>query len=197
MPKKSVLLKRILIGLAAVISLVVGLVSMRPNTFHVERSTTIAGPVTSVFAQVNDFHKWVDWSPWENLDRSMKKTFEGAPIGRGSVYSWDGNDDVGAGRMTILESRPDALVRINLEFFRPMEDVCTTEFAFENVDSKTDVTWSMRGKHTFISKAFCMFMDMDKMIGGDFERGLAQLKSVVEIPPAHAGATGEDSAKPQ
>jgi len=110
----------------------------------------------------------------------MKRTIEGPPAGAGAVYSWDGNDEVGAGRMTLLESKPDESIGIKLEFFRPMEDVCTIDFNFKPEGNSTHVTWSMSGNLTFLSKAICMFMNMDKMIGGDFETGLTQLKAKSE-----------------
>jgi hypothetical protein len=180
MSKKAVIIKRSFISLAAIVAGFVGVVAMRPDTFKVERTAAMAAPASVVFAQVNDFHNWGAWSPWEKLDPDMKRAFEGPRAGAGSSYSWDGSDAVGAGRMTILESRPDELVRLKLEFFRPMEDVCTTDFAFKPEGNRTGVTWIMSGKHTFISKVICMFMNMDTMIGGDFERGLAQLKAKSE-----------------
>ena len=133
-----------------------------------------------VFAEVNDLHKWADWSPWAKLDPTMKQTYEGAAAGTGAIYSWAGNKDVGEGRMTITESRSNELIRIKLEFLKPFAAVNITEFAFTPEGDQTAVSWTMTGTNNFMAKAFCMFMNMDKMVGGDFEKGLAQLKVAAE-----------------
>jgi len=174
------MLKKILIAVVLIIVVFVIVVATRRADFLVTRSTTIAAPSDLVFAQVNDLHKWDAWSPWAKLDPAMKQTHEGAPAGMGAIYSWTGNKDVGAGRMTITESRPSELIRIKLEFLKPFAAVNTTEFAFKSDGNQTAVTWNMTGTNNFIAKAFCMFMNMDKMVGGDFEKGLTQLKSVAE-----------------
>jgi hypothetical protein len=132
-----------------------------------------------VFAQVNDFHKWAAWSPYER-DPAMRKTFAGAPAGAGAIYEWAGNKEVGEGRSTITESRPHELIRIKLEFMKPFRATHTAEFAFKPVGDRTEVTWSLAGRNSFVTKAVCLFMDMDRMVGGDFEKGLAQMKSVAE-----------------
>jgi hypothetical protein len=176
--------KKISIGLAAVLVVLVAgfsvVVAMQPSTFRVVRSTTIAAAPADVFAQVNDFHNWEAWSPWAKLDPAAKNTFEGPSSGTGAVFSWSGNSQVGEGRMTIMDSRPSELIRIKLDFVRPMESTCTTEFSFKPQGEQTEVTWSMFGESNFIGKAFCLFMDMDKTVGGDFERGLAQMKAAAE-----------------
>jgi uncharacterized protein YndB with AHSA1/START domain len=175
--------KKLLIALAAVVALLIvfaGVVAMQPSDFRVVRSTTIAAPPSVVFPHVNDFHAWEAWSPWAKLDPNAKNSFEGPSAGTGAVFTWSGNDEVGEGRMTILESRPDELIRIQLDFVRPMEDTCTVEFAFLPEGDRTAVTWTMSGESNFIGKAVCLFMDMDKLVGGDFEKGLASMKSVVE-----------------
>jgi uncharacterized protein YndB with AHSA1/START domain len=182
-PKKSSTLKKILIGIVVVIGGFLAVVAMQPAEFRVVRSTSIAAPPAAVFAQVNDFHHWDAWSPWAKIDPEMKQTFEGAPSGTGAVYTWTGNKDVGEGRMTVTESRPGELVRIRLDFIKPFEGTNTAEFTFKAEGAQTAVTWSMDGKKNFISKAICMFMDMDKMLGGQFEKGLAQMKAVVEAAP--------------
>ena len=175
------MLRKILIGIAALIVLFIAVVAMQPADFKVVRSATVSAPAAIVFAQVNDFHKWNAWSPWAKLDPAMKQAFEGPESGAGAVYSWEGNNEVGAGRMTLTESRPSEFVRIKLEFLKPFAAVNTTEFSFAPQGSDaTSVTWSMEGKNNFISKAFCLFMNMDKMVGGDFEKGLAQMKAVAE-----------------
>jgi uncharacterized protein YndB with AHSA1/START domain len=155
-------------------------VAMRPADFRITRTTTIAAPAEIIFQNVNDLHKWGAWSPWAKLDPAMKQTHEGVPAGVGAIYSWDGNKDVGAGRMTITESRTNESIRIKLEFLKPFAAVNETEFTFASDGNQTKVTWSMAGTNNFMSKAFCMFLDMDKMVGGDFEKGLAQMKSLVE-----------------
>ena len=181
-PRSKVLsiLKKIVIGFVAIVAIFAIVVALQPADFAVSRSAAMAAPSAAPFAQVNDFHKWEAWSPWEKLDPAMKKTFEGPASGTGAIYSWAGNDQVGEGRMTILESRPGELVRIKLEFLKPFAATNQADFAFKGDGAQTAVTWTMSGKKNFIQKAFCLFMDMDKMVGGDFEKGLAQMKAVVE-----------------
>jgi uncharacterized protein YndB with AHSA1/START domain len=174
------MLRKILIVLVLILIVFVIVVATRPANFRVTRSDSIAAPAELVFAQVNDFHKWDAWSPWAKLDPAMKQTHEGAPAGTGAIYSWAGNKKVGEGRMTITESRPNELIRIKLEFLKPFAAVNTTEFTFTPVGDQTAIDWSMTGTNNFMAKAFCMFMSMDKMIGGDFEKGLAQMKSIAE-----------------
>jgi uncharacterized protein YndB with AHSA1/START domain len=178
------MLKKILIGvpiaLAVIVLVFVGIVAMQPAEFVVVRKVAIAAPPEAVFAKVNDFHNWDAWSPWAKLDPAMKTTFEGPSEGKGAIYTWTGNDKVGEGRMTILESHPSSLVDIKLEFLKPFESLCTTKFSFEPSGDKTNVTWSMAGKNNFIAKAMSLFINMDSMLGGDFERGLAQMKTLVE-----------------
>jgi uncharacterized protein YndB with AHSA1/START domain len=172
--------KKILIAVALVIVVFVIVVALQPADFSVTRAETIAAPPETVFAQVNDFHKWQAWSPWEKMDPEMIRTFAGEPAGEGAVYSWVGNSDVGEGSMTITESRPNERIRIKLEFIKPMEGTSDTEFTFLPDGDGTKVTWDMAGKNNFIGKAFCLFMDMDTMVGGQFEEGLSNLKSVAE-----------------
>lgn len=174
------MLKKILIALVVIVIVFVVVVAMRPADFRITRTATIAAPPEVVFAQVNDLHKWDSWSPWAKLDPNMKQTHEGAAAGVGAIYSWDGNNDVGAGRMTITETRTNEAVLIKLEFFKPMAGVSDTEFTFKPEGNQTVVTWTMSGKNNFVSRAFCMFMNMDKMVGGDFEKGLASLKTIAE-----------------
>lgn len=184
------MLKKIVIGVPVVLLLIVAvfalIVSMQPNEFIITRSATMDAPPEKVFAQVNDFHNWNGWSPWMKLDPDAKSTFDGPSEGKGAKFGWSGNDEIGEGHMTILESRPDELVSIDLVFVRPMEDRALTEFNFQPAGEQTNVTWTMSGKHTFMSKAVCMFMNMDKMVGGDFEKGLASMKAIVETAPAEA-----------
>ena len=174
------MLKKILLGIAVVVVLFVIIVALQPAEFHVARSATFAAPAEVVFAQVNDFHKWEAWSPWEKIDPNIKKEFSGAAAGTGAVYSWAGNNDVGEGRMTITDSRPGDLIKIKLEFVKPFTATNATDFIFTPQGNQTNVKWTMSGENNFVAKAFSMFMNMDKMIGSDFEKGLAQMKTVSE-----------------
>jgi uncharacterized protein YndB with AHSA1/START domain len=174
------MLMKILIGLAVIVVVFLAIVATRPSEFRVARTATIAAPAPAVFAQVNDFHRWGAWNPWAKIDPAMKQTYEGAPAGVGAIYMWAGNNEVGEGRMTIIESRPSDLIRITLEFQKPFRATNTAEFTFEPEGDRTVVTWSMRGRNNFIVKTVHLFMDMDKMVGGNFEKGLADMKSVVE-----------------
>jgi hypothetical protein len=174
------MLKKILIGLAVIIVVLVVVIALQPAHYTVERSATMNAPAGAVFAQVNDFHRWNAWSPWAKLDPSMKQAFEGAPAGPGAIYTWAGNKDVGEGRMTITDSHPNDLVKIKLEFIKPFTATNATDFTFKPQGNQTTVTWTMSGDKNFIAKAFGIFMNMDKMVGGDFEKGLAQMKLIVE-----------------
>ena len=174
------MLKKILIALAIIIVVFVLVVALQPADFQVTRAATIAAPPATVFAEVNDFHKWRAWSPWEKMDPDMERTYSGGPAGEGAVYAWSGNSDVGEGNMTITESRPNELIRLKLEFIKPMAGTSDTEFNFKPEGEGTQVTWTMSGKNGFVAKAFCLFMNMDKMVGGQFEEGLASMKQVAE-----------------
>ena len=177
------MLKIILIALAVIIVVLAVIVALQPSEFRVERSATMAAPAPTVFAQVNDFHKWEAWNPWGKIDPAMKQTYEGAPAGTGAVYTWTGNKEVGEGRMTIIETRPSELIRIKMEFFKPFAGTSTAEFTFKPEGNQTVVTWSMAGENNFMAKAVHLVMNMDKMIGDQFEKGLASMKSVVEAAP--------------
>lgn len=172
--------RKILIGVAAVIVLFVIVVATRPATFHVERSVTIAAPPEAAFAQVNDFHAWANWSPYEKLDPAMKRTFEGGSSGVGAVYAWSGNKEIGEGRMTIEKSESPSQIAIKLEFIKPFTATNTATFSFVPGPDGTKVTWAMDGKNSFLAKAMHLIMDMDKLVGTDFERGLSAMKTVAE-----------------
>jgi polyketide cyclase/dehydrase/lipid transport protein len=174
------MLKKLLIGLIAIVAVFAVVVALQPSEYRISRSAMVAASASDVFAQVNDFHNWQAWSPWAKLDPAAKTTFEGSPAGQGAVFAWSGNDKVGEGRMTLTESRPGKLVRIKTDFVKPFVGTSASEFAFKPEGNQTAVTWSTSGQHNFISKAICMFMSMDKMLGGDMERGLAQMKSLAE-----------------
>ncbi len=170
----------ILVAIAAIVVVFVILAALQPAEFHVARSATIAAPPEAVFPHVNDFHKWEAWNPWGKIDPAMTQIYEGAAAGIGAIYSWAGNAKAGAGRMTLTESRPHELIRFKLEFFKPMAGTSTAEFTFKPEGNQTTVTWNMTGRNHFIARAMCLFMNMDKMIGGQFEKGLAQMKAVAE-----------------
>ena len=178
------MIKKILLGILIVVLALVAVISilaaLQPNHYHIERSATINAPASVVFAQVNDFHKWEAWSPWAKIDPAMKQAYEGTQSGTGAIYTWAGNNQVGEGRMTITESHPSDLIKIKLEFIKPWSATNATDFAFKPQGNQTAVTWTMDGDNNFMGKAFGLFMNMDKMVGGDFEKGLAQMKSVAE-----------------
>jgi len=167
----------ILIALAVIVA---GFVAMQPTDFRISRSATIPAPASTLFEEVNDFHKWEAWSPWARLDPNAKNSYEGAPSGEGAIMRWVGNNQVGQGSMTLMESRPNQLIRIKLEFLKPFQATHTAEFTFKPSGDQTLVTWSMSGKNNFASKAFVLLMNCDKMIGTQFEKGLENLKTVVE-----------------
>jgi hypothetical protein len=177
------MIKKILLGLVVIVVVLCIVIALQSSTYHVERTATINAPAPVVYAQVNDFHNWNAWSPWAKLDPAMKQTFEGAPAGNGAVYTWSGNKEVGEGRMLITESHPSDLVKIKLDFIRPFAGTSATVFTFQPAGNQTTVTWSMNGDKNFIAKAFHLFVNMDKMIGGDFEKGLAQMKAIAEAAP--------------
>jgi uncharacterized protein YndB with AHSA1/START domain len=174
------MLKKILIGVAVLIVLLVAVVAMQSSDLKVSRSTTIKAPPETVFEQVNDLHKFQAWNPWAKIDPNMKQTFEGPEAGVGSKYTWVGNNEVGEGRMTIVKSEPAKLVDIDLEFFKPMAGRNLAEFTFTPDKDGTVVTWTMTGKKNFMAKAFGLLVSMDTMIGGMFEKGLASMKEISE-----------------
>lgn len=174
------MLKIILLAVLAGLAVLTGVIAMQPPEYQVTRSATINAPANVVFDHINDFHKWESWSPWGKLDPNMKTTFSGPASGVGAVYSWTGNKDVGEGRMTIVESRPNELVRIRLEFIEPFPSVGDNEFTLKPEGNGVAVAWTLSGQKGFLEKAMCMVQSMDKMIGPDFEKGLAQLKTVAE-----------------
>ena len=177
------MLKIILIALAVIIVVLAVVVAMQPAEFRVARSATMFAPPQAIFTQVDDLRKWEAWNPWQKVDPAMKLTFAGPPTGPGASYSWVGNKEVGEGRLTIIESRPNDLVRIKLEFMRPFTATNTAIFTLKPEGNKTAVTWSMDGRNNLLAKAINLCMNMDKMVGAQFEKGLADMKSVVEASP--------------
>jgi Polyketide cyclase / dehydrase and lipid transport len=174
------MLKKILLGVAVILLVLCGVIAMQPANYSVQRSATFKASPDIAFALVNDFHRWGEWSPWEKLDPNQKVTFEGAAMGVGAKYGWSGNDQVGEGRMTIEESKANELVRIKLEFIRPFASTSPTTFTFSPTAEDVSVTWKMDGQNDFMGKAFSLFMDMDAMLGKDFDSGLAAMGRLAE-----------------
>lgn len=174
--------------MAAIVVLLI-VISTRPSTYKVERVTTIAAAPEAVYAQVADFKNWRAWSPWDKLDPNMKTTYEGTPGTVGAGYSWTSeNDNVGSGRMTVTAVDPNKRIDIKLEFIKPFESTAANGFLLETAGKDTKVTWFMNGDNTFMGKAMSLFMNMDEMIGKDFEKGLADMKKAVESAPAQPAA---------
>jgi hypothetical protein len=172
------MIKKILLGLVGVIVIFLFAVAIQPADFRYERSAALSASPAALFAQVNDHHKFAVWNPFLKLDPNVKNTYSGPNEGVGAVCSWDGNSDIGAGSSTIIESKPGELVRMRMDWKRPMAATSTVDFTFVPQGDKTVVTWAMYGKNSFICKAISMFMDMDKMVGPEFEKGLADLGKV-------------------
>jgi uncharacterized protein YndB with AHSA1/START domain len=152
----------------------------KPDSFRVERSTAMNAPPEKIFPYLEGLKRWTEWSPYEGRDPEMKRAYSGAESGKGAVYEWDGNNNVGKGRMEILNSAPAQKVVIKLDFLKPFEGHNTAELTVEPKGGQTIVTWAMYGPSTFMTKLIGTFMDMDDMIGRDFAAGLAKLKTVVE-----------------
>ncbi|MDD2661316.1 MAG: SRPBCC family protein [Methylococcales bacterium] len=170
----------ILILAASAVVIFIIVAARQPSDFRVTRTSTINAPASAVFAQVNELQKWDAWSPWAKLDPEAINTFEGPASGTGAIMRWAGNNKVGVGSMTIIESRPNTFIRFKLEFLKPFAATNTAEFNFNSGNDQTTVTWTMNGKSSFKSKTIGLIMNCDKMVGGQFEKGLANLKSVAE-----------------
>lgn len=177
---KAGIFKKIFLVLVVLVAAFAAVVAAQPSDFRIARSTTVSAPPEVVFAYVNDFHKWDAWSPWAKLDPNAKNSFEGATEGKGAIFKWSGNDEVGEGSMTVTDSRPPDVIQIRLDFVKPFADTSEAEFTFQPQDGKTVVTWAMTGKNNFFEKAICLVMNMEKMLGGKFDEGLASLKKTVE-----------------
>jgi len=174
------MLKKIAIGLVVVVAAFCAFVATRPATSHIERSAVVNGTPAVAFARLNSMKNFPLWSPWEKYDANMSKTFSGPDEGVGSSYYWSGNDDIGEGKMTITESRPGEGIVEDLEFIRPFasKSVVTMDIKPAS-DTTSTVTWKMDGENNFMAKAAGLFMDMDKMVGADFERGLKNLDTLI------------------
>jgi hypothetical protein len=170
----------IVIMLAIALGIFLAVAARQPDEFSVTRSAVMGAPAPAIFPHVNDLHKWDGWSPWAKLDPNAKNSFEGPGQGVGAKMSWEGNNKVGEGSMTITESHPDELVRFRLEFKKPMQATNIAEFVFLTEGDKTKVTWTMSGKNNFIGKVVGLVMNCEKMVGGQFENGLDSLKKIVE-----------------
>lgn len=173
------MIKRIGLALVVLIAALLLWAATRPDSFSVERRIVIQAPMDKLQPLVTDFHRWADWSPWEKLDPAMKRSFSGAPAGVGAIYGWQGNSDVGSGRMEVKQATPGK-VSIQLDFIEPFEGHNTADFLFTPQGSGTEVRWVMFGPAPFVTKLMGIFVSMDAMIGKDFEKGLAQLKAVAE-----------------
>ena len=185
------MLKRILLVALAIVALFFVYVATQPSTFRVERSAIIVAPSDVVFGQINNFHNWDAWSPWATLDPNAKMTFEGPEAGKGAVVRWAGNSEVGEGSMTVLDSTPNDHIKIRVAFEKPWASVSDSEFMIRPDGPRTVVTWVMSGDMGFFEKAMCVFVNGQKMIGAQFEKGLANLKKVAEgkSAPAEPGPT--------
>jgi uncharacterized protein YndB with AHSA1/START domain len=170
----------IAIVLAIAIAIVLILAARKPDTFSVRRATTVKAPPEKIFPLINDFHQWGTWSPYENKDPAMKRSYSGAESGKGAVYAWDGNKNVGPGRMEILDTSAPTKIVIKLDFFTPFEGHNTAEFTMLPQGDATNVTWLMHGPAPFMAKIMHVFMNIDRMVGKDFEIGLANLKRLTE-----------------
>ena len=182
-------MKKVLLGalavLVVVVAAVLGLATTKPDTFEVERQIVIAAPPAAIFANLDDFHRWQAWSPWEKLEPNMKKTFSGPASGVGASYAWEGKQ-VGAGKMTVTDSTPNQKLTIQLDFLKPFETANVVHFELTPAAAATRVSWRMNGPMNFMSKVMCVFASMDSLIGKDFEQGLSQLKAASESPAASA-----------
>jgi uncharacterized protein YndB with AHSA1/START domain len=183
------MLKFIAIAAAVLVAGLLLFTATRPDTIHVSRSTTIYAPPEVVYELLADFQQWEQWSPWENRDPDMTRTFSGAGSGLGAVYEWDGNRRAGQGRMEIAEAVEPRRVAISLEFIKPFAAQNTTEFVLVENDGATEVTWTMEGPNSFMGKVMSLFMSMDDLIGGDFEEGLANLRVAAEREVEEGGAS--------
>ncbi|MBI3897012.1 MAG: SRPBCC family protein [Gammaproteobacteria bacterium] len=172
--------KTIAIVIVVLIAAVLIYAATKPDSFSVQRSARIKAAPDKIFAFITDFHRWGAWSPYEKIDPGMKRTFSGAPAGKGAVYEWDGNGRIGQGRMEITAATPPSKIAIQLDFFRPFKANSMTEFAIEPQGDTTNVTWTMSGPQPFMAKVMSIFCSMDKMVGKDFDAGLADLKVVAE-----------------
>ncbi|HEX5343270.1 MAG TPA: SRPBCC family protein [Duganella sp.] len=172
--------KKIIVGLSVLILVVLAVAAMQPATYSVTRSIAIKAPAERIQPLISDFHNWQLWSPWAKLDPAIKHTYSGAPKDLGAVYAWEGNKDVGRGRMEVISLTPPTKVGIKLNFYVPMESSAMTDFVLDQKGDTTTVSWTMSGRTDFMAKMMTIFVSMDSMIGPAFESGLSQMKAVAE-----------------
>ncbi len=180
------MLSMVAIGVVVLLIVLAIVIATRPDTFRVERSIVVNAPADLVFPYVNDFHQWTQWSPFENLDPNLKRTYTGAPAGVGAEYGWSGNNKAGEGSMVIKESVPAQRIALDLRFTRPFKQTNLTEFTFKPTSEGVQVKWAMSGKNNVMGKAMSLVMNMDKFLGREFNKGLGNLKTVSE---SQAGRT--------
>jgi hypothetical protein len=170
--------------LAVAVAIVLALAATKPGSFSVRRATMVKAAPEKIFSLINDFHQWRSWSPYEHKDPAMKRSYSGAESGKGAIYAWDGNKNVGSGRMEILDASQPSKIVIKLDFFKPFEAHNTAEFTMlpqgDASNATTDINWQMHGPAPFMSKVMQVFMNVDRMVGKDFEIGLANLKRLTE-----------------
>lgn len=174
------MIKKILAVIVILVAAVLILASTKPENFRVERSINVKAPPAKVFALIDDFHNWPQWSPWEKMDPNLQRAYSGPALGTGAAYAWEGNSKVGAGRMEIIDTASASKVTVKLDFLKPMKGSNTAEFTLQPVGDSTKVTWAMYGPNHFLAKVFQVFFSMDKMIGKDFNAGLSNLKTLAE-----------------
>lgn len=177
------MLKIIAITLLGAIIIILILAALKPNTFRVRRQASIKAPPGTIFAFLNDFHKWGAWSPWEKLDPAMERTFSGAETGKGALYAWNSRGKAGVGSMEITDTNAPSKLTLALNFIKPFKNSCVVDFTLEPQGDSTTVAWDMEGPTPFVAKIMHVLFNMDKMVGKDFERGLANLKTVSENAP--------------
>jgi uncharacterized protein YndB with AHSA1/START domain len=180
------MLKKIAILIVLVIAGILLWAATKPDTLHVERTVTINARAERIFPLINDLHQWQSWSPYEKKDPAMKRYYSGPPSGKGAAYVWDGNNQVGSGRMEVAESTAPSKIDLDLDFIRPVKGHDVAEFTLKPNGNSTTVTWSMTGPNRYLGKLMSIFVNMDKMIGSDFEAGLAGLKMAAERPQRSA-----------
>jgi len=172
--------KKIALVVVVLVGALLAYAATRPDTMRVQRAASIKAPPEKIFPFIKDFHSWRSWSPYEKIDPAMKRAYGGAQNGKGAVYEWEGNNQVGQGRMEITDTSPPSRVTIKLDFIKPFEGHNIAEFALVPQGDSTNVTWTMDGPSPYMAKLMGVFVNMDTMIGKDFETGLANLKTIAE-----------------
>jgi len=169
----------IIVGLAIVVLIVLGIAATRSPIMRVERYATIPAPAEKIFPLINNLREWQAWSPWERLDPALKRKYGGAEAGKGATYEWEGNKQAGKGRMQVVESVEPRSIVLDLHFLKPWESRGRIEFLLRPTEAGTEVVWTMESPRTFMTKLVCVFINMERMVGRDFESGLARLREVV------------------